>query len=90
MTKYLSLILCALCFSFGASANDFEAELRLLEHSELVQDAKEDSLVEQIAVVDSVSEQSAAPLKETTLNNSIAPISQELSTPKKIRRVPSR
>jgi hypothetical protein len=88
MTKYLSLILCALCFSFGARANDFEAELRLLEHSELVQDEKEDDLVEQIAVVDSVSEHSAAPVKEKTL--STAPISQELSTPKKSRRVPSR
>ena len=103
MIKYLFIIPLALLLFSKAKAetviNDFEAELRSLEKKEILQDEKADALVEKISapnnsnigetmILDTVNVQNAAPIKIPP--DVPAPISQESSTPKKTRRIPSR
>ena len=102
MIKYLLGFLIASSFCTWAAeepkTNDFEAELQLLEHKEMIQEEKADLLVEKISdqnngekdndlVLDSVSTKNSAISKipEKLLQNS-----QESNTNKKIRRIPSR
>jgi hypothetical protein len=90
---YFSVILFTTIIAVSGKAqtsiNEFESELRLLEQNELAQDQKADALIEKISVEDTVSDQKAAISKEV-IPESPAPISQQLQTVKKIRRVPSR
>lgn len=92
MTKYLLIILLTVL------VNDFEAELRLLEQKEMLQEEKAEMLVEKIPspnnkenewLLDSVSTKKSATSKTSPLSE-VAPISQESHTAKKSRRIPSR
>ena len=89
MRKYLFVILSFIIVPIVSKAqtetSDFEAELRSLEAREMAQNEKEDALV------DSVTEQKAAPVRENPKENIVpAPITPEFSTIKKTRRIPSR
>ncbi|MBC7537540.1 MAG: hypothetical protein H7281_01865 [Bacteriovorax sp.] len=106
MTKYLFILLLA-TFIYPtsgrteATTTDFEAELRLLESHDLVQEEKAEVLVEKMSaqnnltrendlVEDSVSTKKSAILKNTPDPeleplNALGPI-----TAKKTRRIPSR
>lgn len=104
MTKYFFIfLLAALILPIGraeTSPNDFEAELRLLEHKEMKEEEKADELVQKMSVQnnpegenlmmeDSVTAQKSAttritPALETT------PLSQDITPVKKTRRIPSR
>ena len=94
MKKYLlilfALILNPLATHAESENNDFEAELRQLEAREMAQEEKADALVQKIDIIDSVTEQNAAVLKEELPETKTFPISQEIKAIKKIRRIPSR
>ncbi|MDO9183084.1 MAG: hypothetical protein Q7U04_11780 [Bacteriovorax sp.] len=89
MTKYILIILLSALIHPATKAdtlnNEFEAELRLLEANELVQDAVQDTKVENL-IQDRVNTQSSATSKKEILPE-LVPVP---TTTKKTRRVPSR
>lgn len=94
MTKYFFIILAALLFHITTNASeldqenyDFEAELRLLEESQMqaVEELTQSESKTEV-LQDSVSQRSAAALKEA----SIQPVSPLPKTEQKTRRVRSR
>ena len=102
MTKYLFILLSALLLTPAikaeTSTNDFEAELRLLESRNLIQEEKAEILVEKMSaqnnsnrendiVEDSVSTKKAATSKVIT-DSELEPFNPP--TAKKTRRIPSR
>ena len=103
MTKYLLGFLIAFKVVSTLAAeelksNDFEAELQLLEHKEMIQEEKAELLVEKMSaqnnserdndlVLDTVSSKNSAISK---IPDKLVPNTQESNTNKKIRRIPSR
>ena len=102
MTKYLIAFLITSGVSSLAAqvpkTNDFEAELQFLEHNEIIQEEKAERLVEKLSSQNNIEQDNEMVIDNVNSKNSgvsktpekIELDTQELTTNKKIRRIPSR